>query len=484
MLFGSGGSGSVATAARSLADERQRSLLTNTLLLGVGATTVALGIGAPAGLALARCSPSRAWLVRLLLVVPLVLPSYVLGLAWILLFGSSGFSWVYSMPAAITVLGCSLYPIVMLASEAALRSIPARFEEAGRLSASAFRVFVKITRPLIAAAVSASLLVVFVLAISDFSVPGLLRVRVYTTEIFTAFAALYDFRLATVTAMPLAVCAALASLAALMFMSRPFTGRVDRGQSGRRWSDRAQRLAVAGMLLLALAIVGVPIGAVALEARGGRSAFVDAVSLTALRNSVSWSAGGASAAVIIGAVLGYWRATAPRRLAHLAESVWVTLFALPATITGIGIIALWNRPDTLGNIYQSSAIVVVAYFSRFLPITALLCGAFMRRVPTGAVEAARVCGASWARTFIRVVVPMARGGLAAVWLVTFILMLGDVALAILVSPPGESNLAVRAYTLIANSPPSDVARLAIVQIVVTLLPLGALAFIARQQEIA
>jgi iron(III) transport system permease protein len=269
-----------------------------------------------------------------------------------------------------------------------------------------------------------------------------------------------------------------------MFMWRPFTGRVDRGQSGRRWSDSAQRDAVAGMLLLALAIVGVPIGAIALEARVGRSAFVDALSLTAVRNSVTWSAGGASVAVIIGAVLGYWRATAPTRLAHLAESVWVTLFALPATITGIGIIALWNRPDTLGNIYQTSAIVVVAYCSRFLPIAALLCGAFIRRVPAGAIEAARVCGASWARTFIRVVVPMARGGLAAVWLVTFILMLGDVALAILVSPPGESNLAVRAYTLIANSPPGDVARLAIVQIAVTLLPLSALALIARQQEIA
>jgi ABC-type spermidine/putrescine transport system permease subunit II len=77
---------------------------------------------------------------------------------------------------------------------------------------------------------------------------------------------------------------------------------------------------------------------------------------------------------------------------------------------------------------------------------------------------------------------MSRGGLAAVWLVMFILMLGDVALAILVSPPGESNLAVRAYTLIANSPTSDVARLAVVQIAVTVLPLAALALIARGQE--
>jgi iron(III) transport system permease protein len=483
MLFGSAGSGSLAMAARAIADERQRLLMANTLLLGAGATALAFGIGAPAGVVLARCHSRRAWLARLILAVPLVLPPYVLGLAWIVLFGSYEFSWVYSMPAAIAVLGSSLYPIVMLAAEAALRTVPAAFEEAARVSASSIRVFLKITLPLIASAVSASLLIVFVLAISDFSVPGLLRVRVYTTEIFTAFAALYDFRLATLTAIPLAGFAALASLGALMFMRRPLTGRVDRGQSGLQWSDSAQRIAVAGMLLVALGIVGVPVSAIALEARGGRSAFVDAVSIAALRNSVLWSAGGASVVVIIGALLGYWRATAAPRTAHLAEGLWVTLFALPATITGIGIIALWNRPGILGTVYQSPAIVVFAYFSRFLPIGALLCGAFIRRVPTGTKEAARVCGASWARTFVRIVIPMTRSGLMALWLVTFILMLGDVALTILVSPPGESNLAVRAYTLIANSPPSDVARLAIVQIVVTVLPLVALAFIVRQQEI-
>jgi iron(III) transport system permease protein len=482
MLFSSAESGSLAMAAIGLAAERQRSLLENTLLLGAGVTAFTFAVGAPAGILLARCNPRRVWLARLVFAVPLVLPSYVLGLAWIVLFGARESSWVYSMPAAIVVLGFSLYPIVMLAAEAALRMVPARFEEAGRLVASPGRIFLRVTLPLITAAVAASLLVVFVLAISDFAVPGLLRVRVYTTEVFTAFAALYDFRLATMMALPLAALAAVASIAALTFMRRPFTGRADRGQTGRRWNDAAQRAAAAGLLLIAFAIVGVPIGAVALEARGGRAAYMDAVSVDALRNSIVWSAAGASLVVLTGAVLGYWRARAAPRVAHIAEALWVTLFAVPATIIGIGIISMWNQPGIPGGIYQTGAIVVVAYFSRFLPIAALLCGAFLRRVPAGAEEAASVSGASWTRVFIKIVLPMSRGGLAAVWLVMFILMFGDVALAILVSAPGESNLAVRAYTLIANSPTSDVARLAIVQLAVTVLPLAVIALIARKQE--
>ena len=43
---------------------------------------------------------------------------------------------------------------------------------------------------------------IFVLAVSEFGVPGLLRVRVFTTEVFTAFAALYDFSRATILALP------------------------------------------------------------------------------------------------------------------------------------------------------------------------------------------------------------------------------------------------------------------------------------------
>ena len=51
----------------------------------------------------------------------------------------------------------------------------------------------RITLPLAGPSVLAGALVIFVLAVSDFGVPGLLRVRVYTTEVFTAFAALDDF---------------------------------------------------------------------------------------------------------------------------------------------------------------------------------------------------------------------------------------------------------------------------------------------------
>ena len=75
-------------------------------------------------------------------------------------------------------------------------------------------MFWRITVPLVAPSIVAAALVIFVLAVSEFGVPGVLRVRVYTTEIFTAFAALYDPGRAALLALPLlALCLAVAVVA-------------------------------------------------------------------------------------------------------------------------------------------------------------------------------------------------------------------------------------------------------------------------------
>lgn len=443
---------------------------------------VACVLGVPLGIGLSRCDPRRVQLIRFIFAVPLVLPSYVLTLAWILLFSPSLGSWVYSLPAAIGVLGFSFYPIVMLTTEAILRSISSRLEEAGRLITSPLRVWVEILFPLMGPAWAAALLVVFVLSISDFAVPSMLRVRVYTTEVFTAFASLYDSRLATVMAMPLAVLAALAALASLELARRPFVARAERAQAGVRWREDHQRIAAVVLGAIALGAVAIPVGTVAAEARLGRSAFGDTISIDAIHNGLWWSVIASSIVVIVGALLGYWRAKATPRVAHVAEMLWVVLFAIPATIAGIGIIGIWNRPGMLGHIYRTDAIVVIAYVSRFLPIGALLCAAFIRRVTTGVEEAAILTGATWLRAFTRIVVPLSSKGLAGVWFVVFILMFGDVSLAILVAPPGESNLAVRAYTLMANSPRGDVAKVALVHIALSIVSLTAIAVVSLRVQ--
>ena len=108
----------------------------------------------------------------------------------------------------------------MLATEAALRQMDPRLEDVALIFAPPSRVLARITLPLTAASIAGAALIVFVLAVSEFGVPALLRVRVYTTEVFTAFAALYDFGRATALTLPLLVLAGGTSLVASGLLGR------------------------------------------------------------------------------------------------------------------------------------------------------------------------------------------------------------------------------------------------------------------------
>jgi iron(III) transport system permease protein len=482
MFLGTRGGGAPRVALDALLDARQRGLLGNTVALGLGSLACAAAVGIPFGVALGRCDTRRVTWPRILLVLPLVFPSYVLALSWILLFGSSASGRAYGLPASVLVLGFSSYPIVMLATEASLRQVASRLEDAARLVASAPRVWLRILLPLMLPTLAASALIVFVLAISDFAVPALLRTRVYTTEVFTAFAALYDFRRAAFVALPLIAVATLSSLAGLELWRRPVVGRADQGPSAAVWTDRTQTLTAALLGVAALVAVGVPVGALMLHAWSGRAPLADALSGNAIWNSFLWSAIGASLIIAVGSLLAYWRITASTRVEHAADALFAALFAVPATVLGVGIIALWNRPGWMGAFYRTDAIVIVGYLGRFLPLATLLCTAFLRRIPRGAEEAALVSGASWLKSLRRVVLPMAITGLAASWLIIFILIFGEVGVTILVAPPGESTIPVRAYTLITNSPSVDVARLALLQIAVSALPIIGVAMLLREDK--
>ncbi|MBA3442172.1 MAG: hypothetical protein H0T92_20115 [Pyrinomonadaceae bacterium] len=97
---------------RLLIDARQRELLMTSTLLGAETALLAMSVGAPFGLLLARTRLPLKRMLRIALVIPLVVPPYVLALAWVSITGSTGFvaswlgrdllaAWTYSLGAAV-----------------------------------------------------------------------------------------------------------------------------------------------------------------------------------------------------------------------------------------------------------------------------------------------------------------------------------------------------------------------------------------------
>jgi iron(III) transport system permease protein len=473
-------------------DARQRGLLYNTVVLGAGTAVLATAVGAPLGLMLARIPLRRKALLRLGLAAPILLPPYVLALCWTYLGSSRGVlaaltgstllsNWTHSVPAAVLIMSLAFYPLSMLSTEAAMRRLDPRLEEAGLLVAPPGRVLWHITFRLCGPGIVAAALIIFVLAISEFGVPGLLRVRVYTTEVFTAFASLYDFSRAMVVAVPLLVLSMIvAAVAATTVVTRMVPNRGASGAAGLslpQW----RRPAVVGALVTLAGALGVPLVTLVRQALASRStAEVVTSSAAAVLNSLLMAAAGATAVVLIAVWLGYARARTTRNIGRLADITFIVLFAVPSTIVGVGLIGVWNRPGAL-DLYGTDAMLLLAYLARLLPVAAVLLAAAVRYVPVSHEEAAAVSGAGWTSTMLRIVLPQIRVGLGAVWVIVFVLAFGELGASILVAPPGETTLPIRIYTFIANAPPSQVAALALFQVAVILTPVAALALVSSRR---
>jgi iron(III) transport system permease protein len=467
-------------------DARQLGLLWNTTVLGIGTALLATAIGAPLGLSLARVSLRGKAILRVALALPVLLPPYVVALSWTYLAGRRGLlasvidadflaEWTYSLPAAIGVLSLVFYPLSMLTTEAALRGIDGRLEEAAVLAAPAGVVFRRITMPLAAPGILAAALIIFVLSVSEFGVPGLLRVPVYTNEVFTAFAALYDFARAIVLAIPLLVLSFTVAVVVVALLGERLVSL--RRTSGappvlfEAWQGPA---GVAALVVTTIA-AGVPLIVLMHEASGAESlSSVFVGSGPAIGNSLLLAAAGATAVVIVAAWLGYARARARPCIGRLVDALFVAVFAVPSTIVGVGLIGLWNRPGFMGALYGTEGMLILGYLARFVPVAALAIAAATRYVPRSHEEAAAVSGASWLRTMARIVIPQIRLGLVTAWVIAFVLAFGELGVSILIAPPGEATLPIRIYTIIANTPPAHVAALALLQTMVILIPVALL----------
>lgn len=494
-LTDAAGTFSVDNYRQLLTEPRRRRLLLTSTLLSGGAAIFATVLGAPLGLLLARSALPAKRLLRIALVVPLVVPPYVMALAWVLLTGPVGLlarvmghdllsDWTYSLTGAIVVLGLGFYPLSMLATEAAARRVDARLEEAALLVARPRRVLWRITLPLIGPAVVAAALIIFVVAISDFGVPALLRVRVFTPEVFTAFAAFYDFGAGVALCAPLLALALIVSLAVKLIIGERLLVTTRSVRSGLALTSGRFRIPiVAGMAFIILVSTLLPLGVLLDETKGIKQiASAAGASADAIANSLWLAVLGATLIVAFALVLGYGRARVRSRFREFFDSAFILIFTVPSTVLGVGIIGLWNRAGFMGQLYSSQWIIIVTYIARLAPIAALLLAASVRQISRSSEEAAEVAGASWARSFMKIVVPQLRAGLAAAWVACFIFCFGELGATLLVAPPGESTLPVRVYTLIANTPSSEVAALALLQVSITLLPFVLLSVFVRRRR--
>ena len=131
------------------------------IFCSVTATAIALVLGIPLALVLSRTTGTLRAVLRALTTLPMVLPPVVGGVALILAFGRRGLLGAplyqlfgvqipFTTSAAVIAETFVAMPFLVIAVEGGLRALDQRYEEAARaLGASSWRVFARVTLPLL-----------------------------------------------------------------------------------------------------------------------------------------------------------------------------------------------------------------------------------------------------------------------------------------------------------------------------------------------
>lgn len=480
---------------------RELVLLENSLSLSMLTTMLAIAIGLPLGILFGKSDLPLRSVFIFLFTTPLLLPPYILAVSWFDLLGRDGYLasilgsgvarvtsyLLFGLPGCVLVLITTFMPIVMLLTITYLKTVNPHLEEAAKLVASWPIVLKSITIPIILPGVLLAAILVFILTLGEFSVPMFLRLDVLPVESFIQFSAFYNFGAGAAAAIPLVIITFLAFILERKFLRektyqiRPVPGE-EQALLIKLGSSKWWIFTSIGFFCLAIIIL--PLIVLVIKS-ASFSAYGEAIARggDSIIRSIYYAIIGASGLTVIGFFLGYLVHAREFRFWRSIDSLTIFLFALPSAVIGIGLISLWNHPST-NLIYGTAAIIIIGYIAKYNALTSRITVSTLVQIPPSMLEAAQMVGAKWLRRITLILVPLAKRGLIAGWIVGYIFCLRDTGITMLVYPPGHDTLTVRIFTLMANNPADIIAALCMIMIMATLLPLYVLTLIFKPRKLA
>lgn len=444
--------------------------LWRSLWISLASVALAAAIGVPLGFIFERTDFPGRRLLGALVALPVALPPLVGVIAFLFLYGESGFVsravqatlrleeplWRLGGAGAILLVHAySMYVYFYLFTRAGLARLDAALlEAAASLGAGRWRTLRRVTLPLLRPALAGAALLTFMTALASFSAPYIFGggFRVMTTQI--VFSRLNgDDGMARVETVTLALVA-LAGLWVLQRLSPPTaTAGAVRGvaparhrvtSGGGRALAAAAGWGLAALLLLPhatlLLISLVPPGTWTVEAlppvldlSNYRALLAEPERLRPVLNSLWMAAAATAMAVLLGLAAARMALRRGGRLGSLLEGLVALPWAIPGTVFAVALATAFSAHQPwLGRfvLVGTPWILPLAYLVRDLPMTGRAALAGLGQLDPALEEAAASLGAGPWRTLRRVVLPLVRPAIAAGAALAFITALGDFIVSI------------------------------------------------------
>jgi iron(III) transport system permease protein len=406
----------------------------------------------------------RVW--RVLAPLSLVIPSFVGAAAFLAALAPGGLlaqllervgiddtPQIDGFFGAWLVLSLFTFPYVYLPVAARLGSLPPSLEESARLlGRRPWAVFRSVVLPQTATAIWAGALLVFLYTVSDFGAVELMRYGTLTREIFAR-------RLDPATALPLSLVLAAVALA-VVAIERGLGRRRARVETARakrpllvplgRWRWPAF---VGAAVIVGLGLV-VPVSVLVFWAVRGIVSGSGSVELTTDLGSLGTPAFNTVAVSVVAAVcavalvlpVAYLTSRYRSRWGGVTNAVVVGGFALPGLVIALALVFWVLGSDFASSLYQTIPLLIFAYVVHFGAQSMRASQVAVAAVPRRFDDAARMLGASRARRFRTVELPLMLPGLAAGAGLVLLSTMKELPATLLLSPPNFETLATRLWS--------------------------------------
>lgn len=442
----------------TLASRRTLGPLRNSLTIAAATAGSCMVLGTVLAWMVVRTDLAGRRFWRMLLPLPLVIPSFVGATAVLSAFGRGGL--VPFLPrvegfwGAFIVLTLLSYPYVYLPVQARLSTtVPAMEETARLLGSRAPRTMIRVVLPQIRSTVAAGTMLVFLYGLSDFGAVALMRYDTITRAIFSS--RLFDRASSLSLGLVLAVLAlVVASVERTMTPDR----RPERGIGRQPVRYRLGKAALPGAALAA-GVVGMalaaPVGVFLLwvirgssTAGVGYSGIGDGLGflLRPSLNSAAAAIVAGAAAVVLTLPVAYASSRRRNRITDAASASVTSVFALPGLVVAFAVL-FWaiQAPGALAALYQTFPLLVLAYVLHFGAQSMRAAQAAIADVPRRYEEAARTLGVTSRRRFLAIDLPLVMPGLVTGGGLVMLSTLKELPATLLLAPIGFETLATRIW---------------------------------------
>ena len=406
-------------------------------------------------------------LFKVVSMLPVVSPPFVLSLSMIMLFGKAGIltryilhiydNNVYGFWGIAIVQTLTFFPVCYMMMRGLLKNIDPSLEEAARdMGASRWGVFMTVTLPLILPGLGNAFLVTFIESIADFANPMIIGGSYDTlaTTIYLQITGAYDKEGASAMAVVLLCITLIMFIVQKYYLEAKSTATLSGKASRQRMliEDRSVTVPLTILCsLLAIFVVVmyicVPFGALFktwgydfhLTTKWFSQVFTKYKGFKAFKDSFVLSLISAPITALMSMIISYLVVKRSFRSKGFIEAVSMLAMAVPGTVLGIGYIRGFSagvfRTGFLQGLYGTGAILVIVFIVRSLPTGTRSGISALRQIDKSIEESAYDMGADSFTVFMTVTLPLIKDSFLSGLVTAFVRSITAISAIILLVTP-------------------------------------------------